>query len=83
MTIFTTTSLNKNDLSNNCQSVFRSLHSILTALLETNDNHNCCVNIDSGLLYGVIFIDLNKGFDTIDHEIIFKKLVNRALTKMP
>ena len=81
MTTFTTTCLNENDLSNNFQSVFRSLHSILTALLETNDN--CCVNVDSGLLYGVIFIDLNKGFDTIDHEIIFKKLINRALTKMP
>ena len=32
-----------------------------------------CVNIDRGLLNGVIFTDL-KAFDTIDHEIILKKL---------
>ena len=51
---------------------FRSLHSTLTVLLETNDNWR--VNIDRGLLNGVIFIDLKKAFDTIDHEIILKKL---------
>ena len=58
-------------LLNSGQSGFRSLHSTLTALLETNDNW--CVNIDRGLLNGVIFIDLKKAFDTIDHEIILKK----------
>ena len=52
--------------------LFRSLHSTLTALLETNDNW--CVNIDRGLLNGVIFIDLKKAFDTIDHEKILKNL---------
>ena len=31
-------------------------------------------NIDRDLLNGVIFIDLKKGFDTIDQEIILKKL---------
>ena len=41
-------------------------------MLETNDSWS--VNIDSGLLNGVIFIDLKKAFDTIDHEIILKKL---------
>ena len=64
--------LNENSLLNSGQSGFRSLHSTLTALLETNDNW--CVNIDRGLLNGVIFIDLKKAFDTIDHEIILKKL---------
>ena len=52
--------------------LFRSLHSTLTALLETNDNW--CINIDRGVLNGVIFIDLKKAFDTIGHEIILKKL---------
>ena len=33
-----------------------------------------CRNIDRDLLDGVIFIDLKKGSDTIDHEIILKKL---------
>ena len=40
--------------------------------METNDNW--CVNIDRGLLNGVIFIDLKKAFDTIDYKIILKKL---------
>ena len=52
--------------------LFRSLHSTLTALLETNDNW--CISIDRGLLNCVIFIDLKKAFETIDHEIILKKL---------
>ena len=64
--------LNETGLLNSGQSGFRSLHSTLTALLETNDSW--CVNIDRGILNGVIFIDLKKAFDTIDHEIILKKL---------
>ena len=31
-------------------------------------------NIDNGLLNGVVFIDLTKAFDTIDHEIILCKM---------
>ena len=56
----------------NEKGLFRSLHSTLTALLETNDNW--CISIDRGLLNWVIFIDLKKAFETIDHEIILKKL---------
>ena len=41
-------------------------------MLETSNNW--CVNVDKGLLNGVIFIDLKKAFDTIDHEIILQKL---------
>ena len=63
--------LNENGLLNSGQSGFRSPHSTLTAF-QTNDNWS--VNIDRGLLNGVIFIDLKKAFDTIDHEIILKKL---------
>jgi hypothetical protein len=32
------------------------------------------INIDKGFLNGVIFIDLKKGFDTIDHTILLRKL---------
>lgn len=64
--------LNENKLLTNCQSGFRSLHSTLTALLEATNNWS--VNIDKGLLNGVIFIDLRKAFDTIDHEILIRKL---------
>ena len=37
---------------------------------------NWSINIDNGLLNGVLFIDLKKAFDTIDHEIILRKLAN-------
>ena len=57
--------LNVNDLLTSCQSGFRSLHNTLTALLETSNNW--CVNVQKGLLNGVIFIDLRKAFDTIDY----------------
>ena len=66
--------LNTYNLLTHCQSGFRSFHSTLTALLEaTND---CSVNIDNGMLNGVVFIDLKKAFDTIDHEILLLKLSN-------
>ena len=64
--------LNGNDLLVSCQSRFRSLHSTLTSLLEASNSWS--VNIDNGLINGVIFIDLKKAFDTIDHKILLKKL---------
>ena len=73
--------LNGNDLLTSCQSGFRSLHSTLTALLETSNNW--CVNVDKGLLNGVIFIDLKKAFDTIDHEIILQKLAKYVVDQDP
>ena len=64
--------LNDNQLLSSCQSGFRSLHSTLTALLEATNSWS--VNIDNGFLNGVVFIDLKKAFNTIDHEIILRKL---------
>ena len=48
--------LNEDSLLNSGQSGFPSLHSTLTSLLETNDSW--CVNIDRGLLNGVIDCNL-------------------------
>jgi len=64
--------LKDNQLLSSCQSSFRSLHSTLTVLLEATNSWS--VNIDNGFLNGVVFIDLKKAFDTIDHEIILRKL---------
>ena len=67
--------LQDNSLLNTYPSGFRSMHSTLTALLETTNNWS--INIDNGLLNGVLFVDLKKAFDTaIDHEIILRKLAN-------
>ena len=71
--------LNVNDLLTSCQSGFCSLHSTLTALLETSNNW--CVNVDKGLLNGVIFIDLKKAFDTIDYKIILQKLAKYGVNQ--
>ena len=51
---------------------FRLGHSTVTALLEITDR--LYHNIDIGDLNGVIFFDLRKAFDTIDHQIMLKKL---------
>ena len=64
--------LNDNKLLSSCQSGFRSLHSTITALLEATNSWS--VNIDNGFLNSVVFIDLKKAFDTIDHEIILRKM---------
>ena len=64
--------LNENSLLSNCQSGFRSLHSTLTALVEATNDWS--INIDKGNLNEVVFIDLKTPFDTIDHEIVLRKL---------
>ena len=72
--------LQENRLLNTYQSGFRSMHSTTTALLETTNNWS--INIYNGLLNGVLFIDLKKAFDTIDHEIILRNLRTTGLIQM-
>ena len=64
--------INDNKLLSKFQSGFRPLHSTLTALIDITDNWYC--NIDDGLTNVILFIDLKKAFDTIDHEILLSKL---------
>ena len=64
--------LTKHNLLADTQSGFRPLHSTTTALLDATNEW--FLNIDKGLLNGVIFLDLKKAFDTMDHEILLAKL---------
>ena len=60
--------LTKYNLLSKHQSGFHSLHSTVTALLKAT--HSWALNIDCGLINAIVFLDLNKTFDTVDHEIL-------------
>ncbi|MCP4485226.1 MAG: reverse transcriptase family protein, partial [Flavobacteriaceae bacterium] len=65
--------LNEKDLISHNQSGFRRLHSTLTCLLKNTDDWYS--GMDLGQLVGLVFIDLKKAFDTVDHTILCEKLI--------
>ena len=64
--------LQDNQLLSTYQSGFRPLHSTGTCLIDTTNK--LLLNIDRGLLTGMVFLDLSKAFDTLDHERMREKL---------
>ena len=69
--------LDKNRLLFSKQSGFRSLHSVVTCLL--NCTNEWYINMDKGQYTAMVFIDLKKAFDTVDHEILLKKLTKYGI----
>ena len=64
--------LNSRNLLYNYQSGFRKTHSTDFCLSFLNDK--VLKGFDQGLITGMILIDLQKAFDTIDHDILLQKL---------
>ena len=66
--------VNDNDIICKQQSGFRPNHSTETALLNCTDQW--LHNMGKGLANGVLFLDLKKAFDTVDHSILLKNYTN-------
>ena len=64
--------LDVNELLNNRQSGFRSLHSVATCLLKSTDGW--CRKMDNSRYTAFVFIDLKKALDTVDHSMLLKKM---------
>ena len=64
--------LTENTVLYRYQSGFRKNHSTDTSLACLTDK--ILTGFDSGLLAGMILIDLQKAFNTISHDILLKKM---------
>ena len=67
--------LTENSMLSKFQSGFRPKHSTVTALIQMCDNW--LENMDNGKLNGVIFLDIKKAFDSINHGILLNKMRTR------
>ena len=66
------TYLEENGVITEHQAGFRRQHSTQTSLL--NVTNQWYINMDNGCLSGVLFLDLKKAFDWVDHDILLMKM---------
>ena len=69
---------NKNKYLVSHQSGLRSLHSVVTRLLKGTSNW--FIDIDNRRCTAMIFIGLQKAFDTVDHQILLDKMQFYGIT---
>ena len=64
--------LKVNSILSKFQSGFRSLHSTVSALIQMCDDWSD--SMDKGKLTGVVFLDIRKAFNSVDHSILLEKV---------
>ena len=64
--------LTENCMLSKFQSGFRPKHSTVTALIQMCDEW--LENMDNGKMNGVVFLDIKKAFDSINHGILLNKM---------
>jgi len=70
--------LENNNLLSDCQHGFRPLRSTMSALLILTEQIRMSLN--KGQITGAIYIDFQKAFDTVNHQILLNKLLSFHLS---